>query len=280
MQTSEEFNLSIAAQNVEAQFYNKLAIVYVEGNDDKLFWAQFFDGNQFEIRTVDGCKNLKDYENEILYHGLKCIVAKDADYSSYKGSESTHPLIVCTLSHSIECVMYCPYNVNACLKKFARSLEDHLAEILQCYNDFFTDTKELLIYDIANNVFGLGCSVCGDSCMPVMESNHSVKVSTEKRDRLLQQIASAFPPEKVEKARQLLNDDQRTLRQITKGHFQTSFVMNLLKKLTSQITGDKSPSISNDALYALLITCFPSCQVDCEERKILRQRAAAATAAL
>ena len=280
MSNDIEFSLSIPAQNIEARFYNKRGIVYVEGDDDKLFWAQYFDSNQFEIRTVDGCKNMEDYENDILYHGLKSIVAKDADYSSYQRNNLTNPLIVCTLSHSIECVMYCPYNVNACLKKIARSLENHLLEIQQCYNDFFTDTKEMLVYDIANNVFGLGCSVCGDSCVPIMESNHSVKVSVEKRDRFLQQIAPAFPPDNIEEARRLLNDDKRTLRQIAKGHFQTSFVMNLLKKLTSQITGDKMPSISNDALYALLVTCSPDCQIDCEERKILRQRAAAAIAAL
>ena len=280
MQSDENFSLSIPAQNVEAKFYNKLGIVYVEGDDDKMFWAQYFDPKQFEIRKVDGCKNLEDYEDDILHHGLKCIVAKDADYSPYISTANKHPLIVCTMSHSIECVMYCPYNVNACLKKLARTFDDHISDIQKLYDNFFTDMKEVIAYDIANNVFGVGCSVCGDSCIPIMESNHSVKVSTDKRDAFIDKISSKFTHDQIEKAKQLLDGDERELRQIVKGHFQTSFVTNLLKKLTSQITQDKAPSISNDALYALLITCFAECSEECEERKVIKQRVSRAVAAL
>jgi hypothetical protein len=280
MQSNDGFDLSIAARNVEARFYNKLGIVYVEGDDDKLFWAQYFNPKRFEIRKADGCKNLEDYEDEIIHHGLKCIVAKDADYSAFMAKENQHPLIVCTLSHSIECVMYCPYNVNACLKRLARTFEDHLDEIKQSYDDFFTDAKDIIAYDIANNVYGVGCSVCGDSCIPFMVSNHSVKVCTDKRDRFIETIAPRFTKEQIDKARELLENDKRELRQIVKGHFQTSFVANLLKKLSSQITQDKAPSISSDALYALLITCFSECAEDCEERKVITQRVSNAVAAL
>lgn len=276
----EEFSLSIPAQNIEARFYDKIGIVYVEGDDDKLFWAQYFDKNLFEIRKVDGCKNLEDYENDILHHGLKCIVAKDADYSSYINNLSGHPLIVCTLSHSIECVMYCPYNVNACLKRLARSLENHIDEIKRYYDDFFEQTKEIVVYDIANNVFGIGCSVCGDSCIPIMESNHSVKVSANKRDELISQISPLFTPDQITKAKQMLEGDERDMRQIMKGHFQTSFVLNLLRKLSSEIRGDKAPNISNDSLYALLITCSAECREECKERSTLMQRVNAAKASL
>ena len=188
MQKNDVFDLSIAARNVEARFYNKLGVVYVEGDDDKLFWAQYFDPNNFVIRKVDGCKNLCDYEDDILHHGLKCIVAKDADYSAYMPMGEEHPLIVCTLSHSIECVMYCPYNVNACLKRLAKTFDDHINEIEQIYSSFFNEAKELIAYDIANNIYGIGCSVCGDSCLPFMESNHSVTVSVEKRDAFLSKL--------------------------------------------------------------------------------------------
>lgn len=280
MSSNNSFDLSIAAQNVEAKFYNKLAIVYVEGGDDKIFWSQYFDDKLFEIREVDGCKNLEDYEDDIMNHGLKCIVAKDADYSCYLNNVNAHPLIVCTLSHSIECVMYCPYNVNACLKRLARTLNDYLAEIQQKYTDFYNDAKELVVYDIANNIDGFGCSVCGDSCIPFLESNHSLKISTEKRDQFLHGISTNFTQESLDKARQLISNDKRELRQIAKGHFQTSFVVNLLKKLCSQITQGKAPTISNDALFALLIKCFPECRIDCEEKNVIKQRVNAAIAAL
>lgn len=280
MQKSEVFDLSIAARNVEARFYNKLAIVYVEGDDDKLFWAQYFNPKRFEIRIVDGCKNLEDYEDDILHHGLKCIVAKDADYSSYMPKRDDHPLIVCTLSHSIECVMYCPYNVNACLKRLAKTFDDHLEEIQQSYSSFFSDAKELIAYDVANNVFGVGCSVCGNSCIPFMESNHSIRISVEKRDDYLKKISPSFPKELIAKAYEMLEKDKRQMRQIAKGHFQTAFVSNLLKSLTVMITQDKAPAISNDALYALLVTCFSECIHDCEEKIFIQRRVSNAVAAL
>lgn len=280
MQNSEVFDLSIAARNVEARFYNKLGIVYVEGNDDKLFWAQYFNPKHFEIRIVDGCKNLEAYEDDILHHGLKCIVAKDADYSSYKPKREEHPLIVYTLSHSIECVMYCPYNVNSCLKRLAKTFDDHLEEIQQSYSSFFSDAKELIAYDVANNVFGVGCSVCGNSCIPFMESNHSIKISVEKRDEFLKKISPNFSKEQMDKVYEMLEKDKRQLRQIAKGHFQTAFVSNLLKILTFKITKDKEPAISNDALYALLVTCFAECTHDCEEKNFIQRKASNAVAAL
>lgn len=280
MQNNEVFDLSIAARNVEASFYGKQGIVYVEGDDDKLFWAQYFDPKKFEIREVNGCKNLEDYENDILHNGLKCIVAKDADFSVYMPNYKKHPLIVCTHSHSIECVMYCPYNVNACLKRLAKTFDDHLVEISQSYSSFFSDIKELVVYDVANNVFGVGCSVCGVSCIPFMESNHSLNVSAEKRDKFLKKISGNFTKAQIDKAREMINNDKREMRQIVKGHFQTAFVSNLLKKLSSQITQNNAPSISNDVLYALLITCFAECAQNCEERKVIRQRVKNAIIAL
>lgn len=280
MSNNEEFGLSIPAQNIEARFYNKIGIVYVEGDDDVLFWAQYFDNDLFEIRKVDGCNILEKYEKDILHHGLKCIVAKDADYSSYNSNAIIHPLIVCTLSHSIECVMYCPYNVNACLKKLARTLDDHLEQIEQSYSAFFSDAKEVILFDIANNIFGIGHPVCGDSCIPLMESNHSIKVSIDKRNDFLKKISGYFSKEQIDIVRKLLDKDNRNMRQIAKGHFQTAFVLNLLKKLSSQITQDKAPSLSNDALYALLITCYAGCSQNCEERKVITQRVNDAVAEL
>ena len=117
MDSTDNFSFSIKAQNVEAQFYNKKAIVYVEGDDDLLFWRQHFPDSYFEIKKVDGCKNLEKKIYEIENSGLKCIVACDSDYKSFEEGYKTHPLVVHTLSHSIECMMYCPVNLNECIKK-------------------------------------------------------------------------------------------------------------------------------------------------------------------
>ena len=71
---NDEFTFSIKAQNVEAKFYNKKAIVYVEGVDDVNFWRPYFPNSDFEIKSVNGCKNLKKKLYEIENNGLRCIL--------------------------------------------------------------------------------------------------------------------------------------------------------------------------------------------------------------
>lgn len=276
MSDAETFQLSIPAQNIEARFFNKIGIVYVEGPDDVIFWSQYFNKSLFEIRPLDGCKNLVDYENDIINHGLKCIVAKDADYSSYISSVHKHPLIVCTLSHSIECVMYCPYNINTYLQRLTRSLCDYTAQIVSCYKTFYEDITELLVYDIANNVFGVGCSVCGDSCLPFMKSNSSIQISKDKIESFLKKISSHFTSQQLSEARKHLEADSRHKRQICKGHFQTNFIINLLKYLTRISTGH-NPSISKDAIYAQLVKCNTECHCEnCNERTHIENMVASA----
>ena len=49
------------ALDVKAQFYNKRAIVYVEGVDDVPFWGEYFDSADYEVQEVGGCENLMQY---------------------------------------------------------------------------------------------------------------------------------------------------------------------------------------------------------------------------
>ena len=68
--------------------------------------------------------------------------------------------------------------------------------------------------------------------------------------------------------RQQIEKDKRPLRNIIKGHFQTDFVRNVIKYL-SESNDKKGVSISNDALFALLIECTPKCTNSCEEKNYL-----------
>ena len=58
---NEEFTFSIKAQNVEAKFYNKKAIVYVEGIDDINFWRPHFPNSDFEIKFIENYKRKSIY---------------------------------------------------------------------------------------------------------------------------------------------------------------------------------------------------------------------------
>lgn len=271
MDSTDNFSFSIKAQNVEAQFYNKKAIVYVEGDDDLLFWRQHFPDSYFEIKKVDGCKNLEKKIYEIENSGLKCIVACDSDYKSFEEGYKTHPLVVHTLSHSIECMMYCPVNLNECIKKLSRSLEDKTNDIIRCYTQFGDEIKELIAYDIANNIYKLGIKVTGDSCSRFLMSSQSCRIDTSKVSKFLEQLRPSFEGVDMRRIIHLIDKDSRNMRQITKGHFQTTFVINMIKEIAKKTTNTKK-TLSDDVLYALLINCPSSCSHKCIEKNVIKSR--------
>lgn len=265
------FSLSIKAQNIEHHFYNKLAIVYVEGKDDLVFWNNYFSDKEFELRESGGCKELEKKMQEIIQDKLRVIVACDSDYSHYIQTIYNHPLIIRTISHSIECMMYCPININKCIKNISRSLEDKIETIESLYHEFCLLTKELLVYDITSNKYKKGISIFDDSCKRFLTSNNSVRISQEKIDQFITGIKSQFNDDDLNEIRQQIEKDKRPLRNIIKGHFQTDFVRNVIKYL-SESDDKKGVSISNDALFALLIECTPKCTNHCEEKNYLVQK--------
>ena len=271
MDSSDNFSFSIKAQNVEAQFYNKKAIVYVEGDDDLIFWQQFFPCSCFEIKKVDGCNNIEKKIYEIEKSGLKCIVACDSDYKSFEDDYKTHPLVVHTLSHSIECIMYCPVNINECIKKLSRTLEDKTNDIIRCYKQFGEDTKELIAYDIANNVYKLGIKVTGDSCSRFLKSPKSCYIDLSKVFKYLEPLKASFVGVDIEEIMQSIDKDIRNMRQITKGHFQTSFVINMIKDFVKKASHSEI-TLPDNVLYALLVNCPSTCNHDCIEKNVIRSR--------
>ena len=60
-----ELRYSQAGLKVKARFYNRKAMVYVEGPEDLNFWSPYFDNSIFKIESVGGCKNLASYINDL-----------------------------------------------------------------------------------------------------------------------------------------------------------------------------------------------------------------------
>lgn len=140
-------------------------------------------------------------------------------------------------------------------------------------------SKAVHRYDLCYDTY-LSLVILVIICIPILQSNTSIKVSTKKVDELIYKIKDKIAPEIIEQIRILVEKDNRHMRQVAKGHFQTSFVINLLKYLSSKYGKNKSISISKEALYAMLVTCFPECKVNCLERNTIKLRVQAAEKAL
>lgn len=63
-----EFEYSIDALNVKSSFYKANSIIYVEGDEDVMFWNEIFsriDGFDYQIETLGGSEELDKYIEKI-----------------------------------------------------------------------------------------------------------------------------------------------------------------------------------------------------------------------
>ena len=253
---------------VKASFYNKKVMVYVEGEDDILFWQQFFDPQVYEVQDVGGCGNFK-YYYQLIHNGEKSfIVAGDSDYNSFVCSELS-PLIVMTYSHSVENMMYCPNNLNIMIQRHCRNSKlDSLPYIYFYYADFVHKCHKLLVLEVANIIFDKGIKILDNSCFKFLDQKNLPFVSQKAVDTFYNSIVQNFALDEIAEAERRISIDQREERLMIKGHFLTEAIRLLvdghIKKMST-----KNPHISGDNLYASLVECAKICQPICMERKYI-----------
>ncbi len=95
---------SVEAKNVTNKFYQVDKMIYVEGQDDIIFWdiilkefAQF----TFKIEKAGGKEELEKYIEEIKSGVASYFVARDSDYDEILGFDEVKGVIR-TYGHSIE----------------------------------------------------------------------------------------------------------------------------------------------------------------------------------
>lgn len=267
MLQSNELNYSKEAIENKALFYNKVAIVYVEGPEDIPFWSEYFD-EEYEIQQVNGCENLKQYIDLLVSGSTSFIVAIDRDYSDYLSKDTpNNPLIIKTYTHSIENDMYCPQNVNWMLKRITRTQKDFTPEIESWLSEWESKTKELLAYDIASQICCSGDRVCGKTCHKFLDSQKAV-FKEDIINETIKNLSEKFDPELISSLLEKLCNGEKKLIQLIRGHFYASgmqtFIRHIVKRTSPQIK-----SYSNDALDALAVTCIRQCVPLCKSKEYL-----------
>ena len=104
----------------------------------------------------------------------------------------------------------------------------------------------------------------GNSCVRFLKSNSSINIDATKVSSYIEGLKPHFASVDMDHIRQLMDTDGRTMRQITKGHFQTSFIINLIKSLVNKTSGTQV------TLYALLVNCSHFCSQECDEVSMIR----------
>ena len=107
-----KFQYSSSAINTVNKFHRIENIVYVEGQDDLVFWDKVFSYYKFpsfKIKIAGGKTELTSIIKSILKNEVTIIVAIDSDYTCIFGYRKNHPQILYTYGYSIENSIFSPF---------------------------------------------------------------------------------------------------------------------------------------------------------------------------
>jgi hypothetical protein len=254
MASIEYSNEALSAKGL---FYNKEITVYVEGKDDPLFWDNLFNIAEISayIEDVGGKEELKKYFDKILNEDADFYIATDNDNSEFMVDFVEHPRIIKTYGYSIENSMYySPNHIEKTISNFCRKKLDISDDFNNWLNDFSEKVYDLIVYDIANNRFGKGISIFGDNCCRFLTNNNSHSVCENKLQEFIENIQESFTEDEINEVKYLINQSEKEIWFMIKGHFITHALINLIKHSVKKHSGD-SKSMTTDFLYSITVDC-------------------------
>lgn len=284
METNRNLFYSGEALKAKSIFYGKKAMVYVEGCEDVNFWDPYFERDYFEIESVNGCQNLVSYIKKLEAGETSFIVACDADYNCYGAPTYTSSLIVTTYGHSIENMMYCPYNINEVVRRLSATTNDSVEKIKEWYKTFVKSAHPLLLREISNQT-----SIANDNKPKIFGKESAYFCKKDKSYELDDQTINSYcednkkyyPQEVLDKAETAIKEDPREERQLIQGHFYTHAVRQFITHLCKNISHSrKNINVSNSALYAMFVHCGLCQQKHCKEKEYLETKVSQAKAIL
>jgi hypothetical protein len=252
----DNIEYSIEAAAAKGLFYNKKYTVYVEGDDDVMFWSHLFDIAKIEahIEEVGGSEEISKKITEILDENASFIVACDLDHSDFLDSVVEHNQIIRTYGYSIENSMYYSDNIEKAIQKLGKKPKKIKEDIEKWALTFSDNLFDLLVYDVANQLFNKGVRVFGDNCIRFLNSNKSIEVCNSNVQTYIDSIKNNFSESEIEIVTELIKKSKKEIWFHLKGHFITHGIINLIQHYVKEFTGNKC-SISHDSLYALTIDC-------------------------
>ena len=243
------------ALEVKSLFYGKKFSVYVEGEEDSIFWESLFKIAGYEnvhIEDVGGYTELTPYMNKILNENTKILVAADTDHRDIIGFDFKDDRIIRTYGYSIENSMYSIQRIHGVIKKLSHNRFNKIDEVKKWRIEFSLEARKLLVYSIANCLFDKGAEIFGDKCNRFLKDSKIDELCPEKIDRFLNSLKSQFTDEEIQKAANLLDNSTKDTWFLIKGHFLTNGVLNHITVTVEKATG-KKPFVSLNALYAMCI---------------------------
>lgn len=270
---------SNSAINVTHKFYDKKFMLYVEGDDDIVFWDEHFrkyiPSEFYEIEQVHGKKNLSRYITGIKNGTLKnIVVACDSDFTLFMNINPLNSLfIVKTYGHSIENTMFCPYSIATYIRRLSKTSADYLSEVMEWLEKFCNSAKKLLPFEIENEINPTHCTdlpkVFNKGFGYFQNSQEKIYLDENKIESYIQTIISNFNPNRILEIESKINEGEREVRFLIQGHFIADAIMNYIRMRVKQIK-DQTVALSNDAIYESIVDCKSACSPLCRDKVFLK----------
>ncbi|RJG00915.1 DUF4435 domain-containing protein [Noviherbaspirillum sedimenti] len=248
---------SIDALNVKSAFYRAETMVYVEGDDDVLFWETVLSRTtdiQFEIECVGGSSEIDKHIDQIESGELRALVARDSDLLPFISKPSSSPQILYTFGYSIENTLYTVETIYPLAKSWCKSPKVTNDECQTWLNEFSNKFMPLVHLDIANALGDAGVNTIGDNCTKFMTSQSSATPCPAKITRHVEATKIQLDEKFIAEASSALGVDANRIISFIRGHFLQSAVIKFLVNKANSY--GKKVTISADSLYAAALANF------------------------
>lgn len=252
-----DLSYSDDALNVRNAFFGVKTIIYVEGDDDILFWKGVFEEvttEPFEIESVGGAVPLDEYIEKIKTGELQAIAARDADFLPNLGTTSKDPKVVYTYGYSIENSLYTPISLKHLTDLWCKSSRLPAIECVNWLSSLATTLAPLIHLDIANAISDTGLPTIGDNCSRYMTSKHSETICPTKIAAAVAALNEQIPAAAVATAATSTSINQDNILIYLRGHFLASAVQRFIVRKAKNF--GKKVSISTESLYAAAVSYF------------------------
>lgn len=262
-------------------FYKGEYLVYVEGDDDKLFWSFFFPEKinhyKCKLKPVGGFPELKKYI-EILLKEKNCkfAIATDSDYRKLQGKLYKHPKVLETETHSIENIILLSYSICQIIRCRSKEIEYPIDKVEKWLDYFNQETKKLMILDFVIQRDNMGQKCLKDNCLQFLKSPKSKKpiFDKEKINNFIKKsgICTNLLNQELEKYTEYLPYYH------IRGHFFASAVLCFVNDEVSQIkkqkdSSNKPISIGKDDFIALANSTFKNIILENQDLQQLTAKA-------
>jgi hypothetical protein len=241
-------------------FHRKKYVIYVEGQDDVIFWEivlKKFNIQDYQLKIAGGANEVDKYIFSIVNDDVDIAVARDSDYSGITGKQFNHPRVIYTYGYSIENSLYCPANIAKAIALHSRTVENYEVVSAKWLNEFVDKFERLIVLDIANEIYGRGIQVLGANCCRFLTTQASYTASEAKVRDHATEIEKQFAKSEISEAQTFINKSRKELLYIIRGHFMANAISNFIKSKVNAIS-KRQIQLSAENLYIVFISHFES----------------------